>query len=333
MLTDVRVLDQHIDTMSRLNACGEIVFLQQLKDIRPFLIRCHAAHRYEGWLYSLEDLPVDGARFRSEGARAWAALKELNLEELRGLEAGKLEAVLEASEAACPGDSSPRRHCVAVARAAVAAVSGLGSLDRSPGPEKSDLIDLDLGIAEYFEQDEASEIIEMVDAEGNLLSEVPRQLVHQHNLLHRGVGLFVTRAAPIEATTELPSPEIYVARPAAPGFTDEAVARESFPRFMCLNCKDMFVGGLSTAGEAPELTAAREVREELGLGSGRLSELLRCVVAGLQRGVCTAYNRCVVDLFSYTADPAEEIAWQEEEVSWGAFVPYAAWCIGGGCWP
>ena len=39
--------------------------------------------------------------------------------------------------------------------------------------------------------------------------------------------------------------------------------------------------------------------------------------------ICTSYNRCVVDLFGYTLDSSRQVvAWQEEEVAWGAFVPY-----------
>jgi 8-oxo-dGTP pyrophosphatase MutT (NUDIX family) len=82
---------------------------------------------------------------------------------------------------------------------------------------------------------------------------------------------------------------------------------------------DMFVGGVSLAGEDGATTALREVAEELGLSgnSQQLSEpLLTCVV-------CTAYNRCVVTLFAYTMDQAaESIRWQAEEVAWGSFVPY-----------
>jgi 8-oxo-dGTP pyrophosphatase MutT (NUDIX family) len=85
---------------------------------------------------------------------------------------------------------------------------------------------------------------------------------------------------------------------------------------------DMFVGGVSLADEPPELTARREVAEELGLtraleATDALSEpILDCVV-------CTNLNRCFVTLFSYTMNTnEEEVSWQEEEVAWGDFVPY-----------
>jgi len=81
----------------------------------------------------------------------------------------------------------------------------------------------------------------------------------------------------------------------------------------------MFVGGVSLAGEDSQVTAHREVAEELGLHvKAHLSKtpLLSCVV-------CTAYNRCFVVLYSYTMNPAKEVVkWQAEEVAWGSFVPY-----------
>ena len=39
--------------------------------------------------------------------------------------------------------------------------------------------------------------------------------------------------------------------------------------------------------------------------------------------VCTLYNIYVVTVFTYRYDtPLESVRWQEEEVSWGGFVPY-----------
>jgi ADP-ribose pyrophosphatase YjhB (NUDIX family) len=82
----------------------------------------------------------------------------------------------------------------------------------------------------------------------------------------------------------------------------------------------MFVGGVATAGEDLRTTACREVAEELGLvDQSHLSPdpILSCVV-------CTAYNRCLVTLYCYRMDTLrEKVSWQEEEVAWGEFVPYA----------
>ena len=153
-----------------------------------------------------------------------------------------------------------------------------------------------------------TEMVEMVDQLGRPIGQVPRKLVHKHNLLHRGIGLFVTKDVPIQQSSVEPQdqPQLYVHQRTA--------TKRIFPSLY-----DMFVGGVSTAMEPSRVTAEREVAEELGLsrGSTNLSDCLwTCIV-------CTAYNRCVVDFFTYTMQTEEEsISWQEEEVAWGAFVPY-----------
>jgi len=157
------------------------------------------------------------------------------------------------------------------------------------------------GIQQFFESD--AEIVDMVDQEGAVLGMVPRSLVHSFNILHRGIGVIVSKDAEFS--------ELYVHRR-----TD---SKRIFPGMY-----DMFCGGVSGSGEDARLTAAREVAEELGLSralddetSHALSDpLFKCVV-------CTSYNRCVVTVFRYIMDPASEtVSWQEEEVSWGEFVPY-----------
>ena len=153
---------------------------------------------------------------------------------------------------------------------------------------------------ELFEVDENMEMVDMVDREGTVLGTVPRNMVHSLNLLHRGIGLTVSKDSEFS--------ELYVHRR-----TDD---KRIFPSLY-----DMFVGGVSLTGEDSTLTAKREVAEELGLiraleQSSPLSEpLFTCVV-------CTSYNRCVVTVYRYTMDPSiETISWQEEEVAWGEFVP------------
>jgi isopentenyldiphosphate isomerase len=151
------------------------------------------------------------------------------------------------------------------------------------------------------------EMVEMVDHRGAMIGAIPRSLVHRHNLLHRGVGVFVTKGATIRLDNDIQpdQPDLYVHR--------RASAKKIFPSLY-----DMFVGGVSEMKESPLMTARREVAEELGLwrAEAMTGPLLQCVV-------CTAHNRCVVELFSYVANVNEKIKWQEEEVSWGDFVPYA----------
>mmetsp|Transcript_5364 Transcript_5364/g.6557 ORF Transcript_5364/g.6557 Transcript_5364/m.6557 type:complete len:477 (+) Transcript_5364:26-1456(+) len=167
-----------------------------------------------------------------------------------------------------------------------------------------------------------SELVEMVDGSGTPLAMVPRELVHRFNLLHRGIGVMVfdnTNQNNKGADGDGDGggiPRVYVHRR-----TDH---KRVFPSLY-----DMFVGGVSGAGESAEITARRELAEELGLlrvlrttnGSddetNPLSEMLfRCTV-------CTSYNRCVVSMFAYTMDNHRDvISWQKEEVAWGTFVPY-----------
>jgi len=157
------------------------------------------------------------------------------------------------------------------------------------------------------------EWVEMVTGTRKVLGQLPRRLVHTFNILHRGIGLFVTKD-----TTILDSLKDYQHE----GLPDLYVHRRSSTKRIFPSLYDMFVGGVSMSEESPELTARREVAEELGLhraleDDDALSHpLLDCIV-------CTSYNRCVVTLFSYTMKTEEEtVQWQEEEVDWGRFIPY-----------
>ena len=155
------------------------------------------------------------------------------------------------------------------------------------------------------------EMSEMVDSKGNKLGVVPRPLVHKLNLLHRGIGMVVCKGQHITQDMLHESlPDIYCHQR-----TD---SKRVFPSLY-----DMFVGGVSTAGEDARLTASREVAEELGLvralgdpnGDALAGPLFSCVV-------CTSYNRCVVSMFTYKCMDDEIIKWQEEEVQWGDWVSY-----------
>lgn len=199
-----------------------------------------------------------------------------------------------------------------------ATISDLEKLS-SPSTNWNDVCDSDNFIRNklFADLDKSnSELVEMVDRYGDLLGVVPRILVHKHNLLHRGVGMFVTKDLPIDMEASSRQPDLYCHRRSA--------TKRIFPTLY-----DMFVGGVSLAGEEATLTARREVAEELGLTAAMIGiaeeqaciqlsdRLLRCLV-------CTGYNRCVVDLYSYTMDTAiEVVTLQEEEVAWGAFVPYS----------
>lgn len=163
--------------------------------------------------------------------------------------------------------------------------------------------------ADLVDTSTSIEWVEMVTGTGQILGRVPRRLVHSFNLLHRGIGLFVTKDEPLDVKAEV-FPDLYVHRR-----TD---TKRIFPSLY-----DMFVGGVSLAGEDAETTARREVAEELGL-SRALEDAKALSKPILDCVVCTAYNRCLVTLFSYTMNSEQEtVAWQEEEVAWGDFVPYS----------
>jgi 8-oxo-dGTP pyrophosphatase MutT (NUDIX family) len=177
-----------------------------------------------------------------------------------------------------------------------------------------------IGIRQLFtpvNADYASmEIVDMVDNNGQILGSCPRQWVHILNILHRGIGMIVSKDKSILDPNSAKLPQVYVHQR-----TD---TKRIFPSLY-----DMFVGGISSRGESAKLTAAREITEELGLKSALQyqqspteafnplsDELFQCTI-------CTAYNRCVVSMFAYQClTDAESIRWQEEEVQWGEFVPY-----------
>ena len=150
------------------------------------------------------------------------------------------------------------------------------------------------------------EMSDMVDGNGISLGALPRPLVHKYNILHRGIGIVVCDKEHLHRKNKEGNSMIYCHR--------RASTKRIFPSLY-----DMFVGGISTAGEDSQLTAQREVGEELGLTRSSLSEeLFKCLI-------CTAYNRCVVSMFTYRYDDklGDTIKWQEEEVDWGDFVSYS----------
>ena len=164
---------------------------------------------------------------------------------------------------------------------------------------------------DILENASSLEMSEMVSSSGNKLGVVPRPIVHKLNLLHRGIGMVVCKGRHI--THDIPDetlPEVYCHQ--------RTESKRVFPSLF-----DMFVGGVSTAGEDAILTASREIAEELGLlralndpsGDALTGPLFKCTV-------CTSYNRCVVTMFTYRCMNDEIIKWQEEEVQWGGWVSY-----------
>lgn len=164
------------------------------------------------------------------------------------------------------------------------------------------------------------ELVDMVSNSGEVLGSLPRPYIHTFNILHRGIGIIVTKDRSI-FDDKFPPPDVYVHQ--------RTSTKRVFPSLY-----DMFVGGVSSSGETATWTAAREVGEELGL------KRALAVLEGQQEGeedgslnplsdklfqctICTSYNRCIVSMFAYTCDTKlETIKWQEEEVAWGGWVSY-----------
>lgn len=277
-----------------------------------YLVRCQSTDRT--YLWSMVPLHkvtgIDESFTKSEGARAWAALdQEVPSAEMEW----KIEAIIKGEEIEVLSSIEHELSSVLSRIIVQWAISNHAS-------KSSWTISLPDGVKLKINGENSdetacqlfdsicdivgSEMVEMVDRNGNALGRVPRKLVHVHNLLHRGIGLFVTKDRPIQPV-EGAQPDLYTHQ--------RTSTKRIFPSLY-----DMFVGGVSLAGEDPAVTARREVAEELGLTKGTLTDkpLLRCVV-------CTAYNRVVVDVFCYTMEMANErVQWQEEEVAWGSFVPY-----------
>lgn len=278
-----------------------------------YLIDCHKSSKSVTFsLTKLSEFTVDEAFSHSEGAKAWACLQgQVKVNQatvdpylMISADFGQDPAIITVSDTI--SKESEKATIFVLVR-----VLAQWGLKQYPGHGKIHLPDGTIYTSDKASDDDIAalfdcqgEIVEMVDRFGGVLAKVPRPLVHRHNLLHRGIGMFVTTK---HATSEdsIKSSMWYVHRRTA--------TKRIFPSLF-----DMFVGGVSLAGEENQVTALREVKEELGLERGSLSDpILTCVV-------CTAYNRCFVTLFAYLMNMTDDtVDWQEEEVAWGEFCSYA----------
>jgi isopentenyldiphosphate isomerase len=279
----------------------------------PFVIECDSNSTKSIFNCTpIREINIDRATFSSEGGQAWAALHHSHRPEnaRMTLEAHwdgpecKVQLIPDDAEIDASLLSTLSRVLVQWSIASREAVSEQITIHFPREDEPCILQWKDPAVASsHLYNNIPGEMVEMVDRTGAVLGHVPRKLVHQHNILHRGIGIFVTKDDPMEGNQR---PDLYTHR--------RTETKRVFPSLY-----DMFVGGVSLAGEDAFITAQREVEEELGLSCRdhlRPERLLQCVV-------CTAYNRCVVDLFVYLMNTKEEsIKWQDEEVAWGSFVPY-----------
>ena len=94
-----------------------------------------------------------------------------------------------------------------------------------------------------FPRKPTDEIVDWMATDGlTSLARLPRPIVHQYNILHRGIGVIVLD----------PEGRIFVHQRSA--------HKRVFPAMY-----DMFVGGVSEAGEPSYITLLRELQEEVGL--------------------------------------------------------------------
>ena len=171
------------------------------------------------------------------------------------------------------------------------------------------------------------EMCNLIDSNGQILSgALPRTLIHRHNLLHCGAGIAVFRR---DDNVAQGSQERDIDNLSPINFDNGNISlyvhRRSKSKRIFPSLYDMFVGGVTVAGERMLDTAYREVLEELGLDQGKMMMISSSSSPCLYRcTICTSYNRCVVDVYAYetSSNEVNNVKWQKGEVEWGQFVPY-----------
>jgi isopentenyldiphosphate isomerase len=134
-----------------------------------------------------------------------------------------------------------------------------------------------------------SEIVDLIDAEDQVLGTTTRRIVRTMNLLHRGVGILCRDG----------EGRIHVHR--------RTETKDVFP-----GLHDMFVGGVVGTGETYEQAACREIAEELGIRGPRPAHLFDHLYIGARN--C---SRVAV----YEVRWSGPVRLQESEIEWGTFLP------------
>lgn len=132
-----------------------------------------------------------------------------------------------------------------------------------------------------------NEILEIVDADDNVLGTATRAEIHRKNLIHRAVHLFVFNS----------HGDVYVQRRSA--------SKDRHPRKL-----DSSAAGHVDPGESYERTAIRELEEELSITAG-VTEVLRV-------RPCPMTDNEHVVLFTVFTD--SEPVPNPDEVEWGTFI-------------
>mmetsp|Transcript_63669 Transcript_63669/g.125019 ORF Transcript_63669/g.125019 Transcript_63669/m.125019 type:complete len:405 (+) Transcript_63669:111-1325(+) len=177
------------------------------------------------------------------------------------------------------------------------------------------------------------EYVDAVDeSSGTSLGVFPRMRVHLYNILHRGIGVLVRRCS-------LPNGPSLDVRNRGNVKQDERgfvfVHQRTAEKRIFPSLFDMFVGGVSAAGEPAEETVRRELKEELNIDvQSRDASVTSAVSDDGEHLLCdtpyvdflfdcmvsTPLNRCRVSVFDVPECPpkaAAAIRFQETEVQNG----------------
>jgi 8-oxo-dGTP pyrophosphatase MutT (NUDIX family) len=133
------------------------------------------------------------------------------------------------------------------------------------------------------------ELVEVVDDEDQVVEIVPRRVMRERRALHRCTYVFVLD----------PSGRLYVHR--------RTETKDVYPGY-----HDVVAGGVNGVGETYDASAARELREELGITAAPTYRFTQRYDG--------PDGRCFGAV--YDVDWQGPIVWQPEEVVWGAFLPF-----------
>lgn len=135
----------------------------------------------------------------------------------------------------------------------------------------------------------ADEIVAIVDEQNNVVGAVPRREMRAKRLPHRSTYILVFNS----------QGELYVQK--------RTMTKDVFPGYY-----DPAAGGVVQAGESYEVSAARELAEEMGIRGVPLTYLFTFYFADEHARVWGGVFRCVYD---------GPLVLQAEEVESGEFVP------------
>ncbi len=145
-------------------------------------------------------------------------------------------------------------------------------------------------------RDEEGEVVDWYDDSGKVITQLPRRFVHDHNLLHRGIGALILSSSG-EAFMHMRSKR-----------------KRTWP-----GLKDSLIGGINTEGQSGAQTLARELNEEVGLD---ITQEPAPIVSLLgQCRIATSQNQCIVDAYCVRLVDNRELRFADGEVEWGKWVP------------